>query len=112
MNNSLRIITLLIALLIAGKEVLALGSALGISDDVCWTHQETASIGKWLLENEAEEESDEKAADNLGFAETSVLDSTIVSFLQGILNSAISLREFDFLIRYPEFYIYVLNLRL
>lgn len=112
MNNSLRITTILIALLIAGKEILALGSALGVSDDVCRSHCETAANEQWVLENEAEEEAEERVNLVLGISETSIFNSNLIAFLNAGLNSSTSLSEFKFLVRYPEFYIYVLNLRL
>jgi hypothetical protein len=112
MNFILRVITFIVALLVAGKEVISLGHVLGFSEESSWSAQPSVAGDPWLLENEAEEEADDKDEDVFGFGHSSDLLFSNIRKSNYLAGSIGCRSKFEFLARHTEFYIYVLNLRL
>ena len=112
MNSSLRLITLLIALLIAGKEAIALGHAISSLDSVSWSDQGGDFSEPWLLEYEGEEETD-KQDDHPEYSSSSPLfKQHYSSYPSAFLIASLCKSSPEYVSIHPEFYIYVLNLRL
>lgn len=112
MKLSFRVVTFLIALLVAGKEVVAFGLALSPSKDVSWSAREAFSNDHWVLENEIEEETDDRNKDDFDAHDFSVSPVSYFRQIHHLLGSCLFINRFYFLVRHTEFYIYVLNLRL
>ena len=112
MKPTLRIVSFIIAMLIAGRETMAFGSALSAKFDACWSEEGNPINDNWLLECEGAEECDdqEDECNEETAAKLNCFGQTKRHLLNFSLTSCTS--KFDFLIRVPEFYIYVLNLRL
>jgi hypothetical protein len=102
----------LIALLIAGKEVIAFGNALSQSNTICWTYDHGAAGENWLLECEIEEEADENDENSGVTSSSSFVSHGKLFFFFADCDVRVDLSKFEFLTRFTEFYIYVLNLRL
>ena len=112
MKLSLRIISFTIAMLIAGREALAFGSALSATFDLSWSEEGNPMNDTWLLECEGAEECDDQEDESNDDA-PSHLESCKHDSQHGEDFCLISdTSKFDYLIRSSEFYIYVLNLRL
>jgi|GEM_PF-3496804 len=112
MKLVLRIISFTIAMLIAGREALAFGSALSATFDLSWSEEGNPMNDNWLLECEGAEECDDQE-DELNDDSHSRFDGCKHDSYHGEGLRLISdTSKFDFLIRSSEFYIYVLNLRL
>jgi hypothetical protein len=110
MKPSFRILTLILALLIAGREVLASGNFIRLSERASVSQMGDTSRDYWMLENETEEEID-------GNDEYSHSLSKSFCDLKSLYHLVLDLSNFRASgYRYPgitiEFYIYVLNLRL
>lgn len=112
MKLSLRIISFTIAMLIAGREALAFGSALSATFDLSWSEEGNPMNDAWLLECEGAEECDDQEDefndDSPSHLESCKHDSRHSEYSCLISGSS----KFDYLLRSSEFYIYVLNLRL
>jgi hypothetical protein len=112
MKLVLRIISFTIAMLIAGREALAFGSALSATFDLSWSEEGNPINDSWLLECEGAEECDDQEDefndDSPSHFESCRHDSRYSEYFCLISGTS----KFDFLLRSSEFYIYVLNLRL
>jgi hypothetical protein len=111
MKPSFRILTLILALLIAGREVLASGNFIRLSERASVSQMGDTSRDYWMLENEAEEEID--GNDEYSHSLSKSFCDLIKSLYHLVIDSS-NFRALGY--RYPgitiEFYIYVLNLRL
>ena len=112
MNFWLRSICCLIALLIAGKEVIALGHASVLSSELSMSDSDGASPVDWVIEcEEAPEGESESETTNVVYDETHDCHLTNVNLIRRARNTRLFLHHF-YKFTVTEFYIYVLNLRL
>jgi hypothetical protein len=112
MKLSLRIISFTIAMLIAGREALAFGSALSATFDLSWSEEGNPMNDTWLLECEGAEECDDQEDEFNGDSPSHLQGCKQHSWHHTDFYLISGISKFDYLIRSSELYIYVLNLRL
>lgn len=79
---------------------------------MCWADDDGAAGENWLLECESEEETDENDENSGVTSSSSLFSQRNPVFLFEVYDVRADLSKFEFLTRFTEFYIYVLNLRL